>query len=358
MSTSRTLGLATIVLAACSAVSIPAAEAAFRLLGTRPADPTVAVFRPFGRQSYRNAPGADTVEDWASGPFRIRTDSFGLRCGADGTPAADRERALDLLVIGDSQAFGLGVDYEKSVVGTMHELARAQGRSIGNAAIGGHFLRNQIELAQSLHDEGLRFRRVAYLMSSGRVQDPEGYATAHVDPSGALYLAPPDARARVRTWLRTNLAMYKIVRAAWHNQFASRERDPDLPLAVYAREKIPGYTANWRAEMVRFRDWAASCGAEAVLVYLPETFDLDVESVVRARGEADGRYDGRAPFEVCRVACAEAGVPLVDASPALVSRKAAGLRLDLVTDYHYDADTSRAVGEIVWAELSRLGEPK
>ncbi|MEK7390974.1 MAG: exodeoxyribonuclease V subunit alpha, partial [Fibrobacterota bacterium] len=80
----------------------------------------------------------------------ICTDPLGLRCGMDGRPAIAAGYQIDTLVLGDSQAFGLGVDYEQSIVGVAAVLAAEEGRVVGNAAVGGHYLRNQVELARRL----------------------------------------------------------------------------------------------------------------------------------------------------------------------------------------------------------------
>jgi len=354
MSTSRTIAFALGVLAACLVLSAPVAEGAFRLLGIEPADQTVAVFRPFGDGSYRPSPRAKSLEDWASGKFWIYTDDFGLRCGADGRPAAEPGKPVDLLILGDSQAFGLGLDFERTVVGVMTSEAAKDGRTIANAAVGGHFLRNQVELAQRLHEEGLRFRRVAMLMSSGRVQDPDGYSSARVASDGRLFGQVADASTRAKWWAKTHFATYGVLRNAYRNQFGSMEHGPDTSAAAYRRSNAARFLDGWRAELSSVRDWAKGLGVQMDMVYLPDTFDFDVDALARKLGDAWADVDSDVPFQVLKKACDDVGIGLVDARPPLRVRKDAGLPLHLRTDYHYDADTSRDVGLYVWRELCAL----
>lgn len=358
MSTSRIVLAATAILLACVVISVPVAELAFRLAGVIPADQTAAVFRPFGSGSYRVRARAMSREDWASGPFWIYSDDLGLRCTADGTPSLRAGDHIDTLVLGDSQAFGLGLDYERTVVGVMAGLAAQEGRIVANAAVGGHFLRNQLEVARMLHDEQhLTFDRVAILLSSDRVATPEGYSTARVSEDGRLFGADPDAAARARLWIRTNLAIWGVVRGAYHNKIARHERSEEAPLEQYRRSNAPRFEEAWRRELRAGAEWAKSAGTRLIVVQLSDAYDFEVDAAARAHGAAWSDIDSDTPAAVWRKVCGELGIPLIEVRPALEPLKAQGKLLHLGSDFHYNADTSAVAGRFIWQALS-ADEPR
>ena len=79
MSTSRRiLALAWIPLVTW-AISVGAAEIGFRVAGTRVAATMEGFYEPFGDHGFRHRPDATSFQNWASGPFHVRTDDPHLR---------------------------------------------------------------------------------------------------------------------------------------------------------------------------------------------------------------------------------------------------------------------------------------
>jgi hypothetical protein len=107
--------------------SFPVAEFVFRLIGDEPSFDLRGLFAPFASGNYKLAPEVQTSARFASGPLSVYTDAFGLRCDKAKRFAADPQKPIDILFVGDSQGFGNGVNFEDTIGGSMARLAAEQG---------------------------------------------------------------------------------------------------------------------------------------------------------------------------------------------------------------------------------------
>src|ERR1043166_4953566 len=123
--------------------SVPAAEIFFRVVGDRPSDDLSGLYSPFVDGSYKLGPRVETHAFWSAGKFSVYTDELGLRCDRDLRLATHPGDRPDAIILGDSQGFGNGVNFEESVAGVVANLAASEGLRLANASVGGHGTRNQ-----------------------------------------------------------------------------------------------------------------------------------------------------------------------------------------------------------------------
>lgn len=155
-------------------LSIPCAEIVFRLLGERTTTDLAGLYQPFGRgRGYKLRPNIRADADTLLGRFSVLTNEFGLRCGKADLQSGTAGRQIDILVLGDSQAYGEGLSYENTLAGQLTELASKQALVVNNAAVGGHYLENQFELLQWLDQHGVRPRRVVALLTPYLITTPD-----------------------------------------------------------------------------------------------------------------------------------------------------------------------------------------
>ena len=198
--------------------SIGVAEGVFRGLGKWPSNNVGDVYESFGEGSFKHRPNCAVRENWFSGEFFIYTDDLGLRFGDRPDGGVKPGRRVDILVLGDSQGFGNGVDFEDSIVGVLQSQAQAAGVTVANASVGGHLLRNQIELAKWLrHVRDLEFRSILLLLTPRMIFEADRYVRATVSEDGLLYKSRPTLVARIRAWLRTHSSIYVVVRDAYRS---------------------------------------------------------------------------------------------------------------------------------------------
>ncbi len=331
--------------------SIPGAEAAYRWAGVQVAGAMGGFYESFGERSFKSAPGASVLMNWYSGTFHVHTDGLGFRVAQPGRPSPD-PASIDILLMGDSQTFGQGLEYERTVAGEFAAIAGGHELRVANAAVGGHFLRNQLELLRWLVDgPRLRPRVIAVVLTPRSVSDPDGYSEAHVE-EGQLWDAPPDFAKRARAWLSGNSAVYLTVRNAVRNATGGQSREATPYLRMYDAARFEGEAGAALASVVKdFADLAESIGARLVVAYLPLELDGVIDSVAAAQVPPAAGISGGAPGRAARAAAESAGVPFLDASCVLDNRRRDEKPITLKSDAHYNAGTSREVAELMYGSL-------
>lgn len=336
--------------------SVFCAEGAFRVLGDHPSPEMAGLYAPFGDGAYKLQANARTGANWASGKFSVITDGLGLRCDSALELASHDGEVLDALIVGDSQGFGNGVNFEYSVAGVAAEAAHACGLNIANSSVGGHVAQNQFELVQWLEQaHQLTARNYVLLLTPSMTVGCGGYTREAVGEDGRLYDQPKSPRERGLIALKSNSVSYHRFRNAVRGLgIGNRASDSNQTLFyVYggggldelkARQSLKEYVA-------RFHDYASAHGARLWLVYVPLTVEVEFEPVLQA-GKAKGvTLDRDLPLRLCTEVAAESGLPLKSLRPVLEQVKAASGELHLKGDYHYCANTSKLCGLDLWQWL-------
>ena len=328
------------------------AEALYRAAGKRPADDLYGLYEPFGHGGYRHHPHVATTANWASGLYEVYTDELGLRCGQNGRGAVSLGAKLDILFMGDSQAFCQGVNFDDSIAGVLYVRAAQHNRVVANAAVGGHYLRNQLELAQHLHEQQqLHTKTVVVLLTPRMIAGPDCYTRVHVGTDGRLYGDTPGLPVRTRAWLKTHSSIYIALRDAWQGLAEPKDEPPAL-LAFYET----GPAENARREqftqaMRDVHDWATRAEIKLVLAYAPLAVESEFDTVREAAAALGTRVSADAPWRIATWVGEQLDVPLIDLRPALASVKATGQPVHLRGDAHYSPTLCRACGDAIWAAL-------
>jgi hypothetical protein len=335
------------------AASFPVAELVFRLLGDEPSFDLRGLYAPFANGNYKLAPEVQTSARFASGPLTVCTDAFGLRCDKGKRFGADRSRPISILIVGDSQGFGNGVNFEDTIAGSMAVLAGQRGYRVSNASVGGHSLASQLQLAKWLIDEqGLKVKDFILLLTPAMIHSPGKLNQATVGPDGRLY-AGPSTGARLRRWVKSNLVVYSRLRDAVRNLGIGADATRDASTVFSFYDKVQGGTMQELLAMVQeFKTFAASHGAGIELVYVPLTIEATFDSVQRAAAKENMSLDPNLPYQIAAAVAAHLHIPLHDLRPALQEAHSNRETLTVTGDFHYSPVLSHACGVKLWAELA------
>ena len=322
--------------------SIGGAEVVFRLLGQQPTTELAGLYEQFG-SGYKHRPWVTSDANWVSGSFSVITDREGLRVGAK-----DRDRpatsAEDLLVLGDSQAYGQGLSFEDTLVGQLATAARPA-FTIRNAAVGGHYLENQFQLAHWLYEQGMRPKAVIIFMTPYLVANAGRENHAEVGEDGRLYSNRRSWTRGFTMWLKMHTVTYGVLRNA------ARAVVPDeTPPAVvfFATKNESSERTRLGKSLTGFQQWANARNIPLFIVYTPLAVELEFGPVMQAAEAAHMRVDQDMPYRVARDVAAALHVSFYDLRPTLAERESAHQALSLYKDPHYNAATSRACAEQVW----------
>lgn len=341
-------------IAAAGLLSIPAAEAVFRLAGDEPSPDMQGLFAPFGDHTYRLGASVDTYAYFAQGRVAVSTDALGLRCDVQRRFARATGDSVDVLLMGDSQGFGNGVNYEDSIAGSFAGIEAGRGYRVANASVGGHSLAMQLNVVRWLLDTGqLKVANFVVLLTPVMIHTGNAVERANVGPDGRLYSDIPDLRTRLNLWTKTHLVVYSRVRDAVRNygigvQPAARSVVFDYyqagPQADAARDALAGMVRELKA-------LAKPLGASVQLVYMPLTVEADFEPVRGAAKAVGLELDPDVSLHVATAAADLAGVSLHSLKRVVGEVRAKGTMLNVKGDFHYSAELSRASGADLAAHI-------
>jgi hypothetical protein len=327
---------------------VGAAEGAFRLAGTRVAASMDGFYEPFGAGSYKMAPHAHAFMNWYPEAFSVETDDLGLRIAGSAAPAAEPRR-IDVLILGDSQAFGQGLDYEQSIGGRFQAVAAKSGVQVSNAAVAGHFLLNQIAMTRWLIEEKhIAPRAVLVLMTPRMLANPTGDARATVY-QGMIFGSQPTRSQLARKWLSGNSAVYLVCRNAIHNLTGSADLVTPV-LDLYRQGPSAARERDTIAGLHSLQDVLRQAGSPPIVVcYLPLAMEPRVEEIAAKKGTTDVKAD--VPARSAAAAARAVGARLIDLTPTLTAAAAAGEKISLQGDPHYGSAFSDRAGRAIWDAL-------
>ena len=353
-------GRAAVVLVSFVA-SVPVAEAIFRLIGDVPSYDLQGLYVPFDNGSYKLGPTVNTEALWASGRVAVHTDELGLRTDAQRRFAVKSGDAVDILLIGDSQGFGNGVNYEDSVAGSLAERAMQSGYRVGNASVGGHSLKTQLRLVRSLQEEGrLKVSHLVALLTPVMMGGCDYDTRAMVGQDGRLYGAVPGVGTRLRTWLKSHVVLYSRIRDAVRNSGIGTDPARGSPTVFdYYR---PGAIETETREKLysclkTLLDYATPRELTVHVVYLPSVVEADFAPLRHAAAATGLALDPDVPYRTYSAVAGRLGLRTIDLRPALNKARADGDSLTVKADFHYSAVLSKAVSATVWAALDLPPRP-
>jgi hypothetical protein len=300
-------------------------------------------YTPLGDSGFRHKPNAHAFHNWYSGPFEVNTDPTGFRVGKDSLAAIPKD--VDILVIGDSQAFGQGVDFEQSLIGQFQSRAAKAGLTVANAAVGGHFLRNQAELCQWLaRDQGVRPRLILVALTPRLLGNADAYSSVYVH-DGALFDHRPSRGVLIRKWLSAHSAVYIVARNAMRRASAEQDRAGGM-LEFYRTQLEHDAALDAISRRIRdIRDSFAPTRPNLAFCYLPLAAEHRIDELAASAGIS---ADAAVPRRITARLAAEAQAPFIDLAPVIAQLQGAKEPITLDGDAHYNARTSEAVGRALW----------
>jgi hypothetical protein len=326
-------------------VSAGVAELAFRGLGEKPTSELAGLYESFGDGNYKHRAWVRADANWVTGRFTVQTDGFGLRCSRTDADKRRQNASVDLLLLGDSQGYGMGLGFEESLAGRLAQRGRSRSLTVSNASVGGHYLDNQFELARWLYGRGLRSRNIIVLLTPAMLYSAGRLNRVRVGGDGRLYEGPPSLRQSATLWLKTHTVVYGMVRNTFRELLP---RDTPQAVKLYERSLEDELRTRLASRLAEFRDWAREYQSGVLVVYTPLALEMEfgpVREAALARGVV---VDRELPARVAGSASAACGIPFHDLRPALAGEKAASRPLSLFRDPHYNARTSDACAERLW----------
>lgn len=332
--------------------SLPTAEAFFRLIGDEPSFDLQGLYSPFAGDNYKLGSHVDTGASFAVGRVFVHTDDLGLRCDQARRFGIKRGSEVDFLIIGDSQGFGNGLNFEETVAGSFAVIAAKNGVRVANASVGGHSLASQLEIARWLVEkQEVIVRNYVFLFTPALIENSDRLNHVIVGEDGRLYGNQPNLQTKGLLWMKTRTVTYSRIRDAVRNAGIGAEPAKGSPTVLqFYREDGDGDSTVARLSdaMSAFRGFATKRGSSVHAVYIPLTVEAEFDSIRQAAAEYCLTVDPNRSLTLCRTVTERLGISLHNLKPVAEKVHRDGHILTVKADFHYSAVLSKACGAALW----------
>jgi hypothetical protein len=341
----------TITLVACLAIL----EIGLRVMGRHASNQFEGFFAQ-GGLSYRLASNVTKRINWPSSSWTVHTDNMGFRTKMPGLRRLG-DRPYYALV-GSSEVFGNGLDYEKTFAGVLAEKMEQQGIDVLNMAIGGQGFDEQSylfkEYARSApHKPTMVLVWFNPLFIS---EYDEHHANAVVRHG---YLLPEDWKVPfAKIVLQNKSSAYCFLRDATRKiqkKFFDRK---DFSVSVYfdLYSKTSAIRdAGRKDDFLRGLDdlglYIQSLNATPVYLYTPTVGGFMLHKMKEQGRLSEIGFDTDFFAELIRNHCKEKTIRFINLEPLLEDMYRQGVKLHFDLDSHFNASTSQIIGEYVYNKL-------
>ena len=328
-------------------------EIGLRVMGRRSFEISQGEYAQHG-SSYRLKKNTTKIHDWSTSTFTVHTNSFGTRERTVGEK--DMSDRPYIVFLGDSQVFGLGVDYEESFVGIFADHAAEKGVDVLNLAVGGHFLLEQEEMFRDMikilpEKPSLVF----YTINASSMNWFDSIHKSIVVKDGYVFYEATWKSAYLRMMLTNNFSIYVYFRDIFwslHRSWGGGDGNVRLPnhFAWYSKESRlydPAIVLKLEDHLDRFKSYCDDCGIRVIYLYVPVADSFTIRERVTRLGQDPAEYDIYLYDRFIEDYCARHEYLCLNPKPLLKEYYDQGEQLDLGRDLHYNEFSNRLVGEYI-----------
>jgi len=293
---------------------------------------------------------------WRTRSFAVHISDLGFRAPKTGPHLTGKPYYA---VLGASDVFGNGLDYEQTFVGVLAEKLAPHQVEVLNIGIGGHHLLEQSAMFEQYTKSATQAPAMVIIVLQPLFIG--GYDDIHQGTTvrrGELF---PEKNWRLplaKMILANSSASFCFFRDAIRNIQARYSSRGDTSVSFYVQRystkhpiRSPEKSGDFLEKLEDLEAYIRSLGAVPVCVYCPPAGGFQLNDLV-AKGElASDLVDSRFFADLVRMHCESKGVKFINVEPLLQQRYDRGEQLNLDGDGHFNEPTSRLVGEYLYEQL-------
>lgn len=343
-------------LAACFAML----EVGLRVTGRYRKDGPLFGWYEQGGLSYRLQPNVDCLVEGYN-PYTIHTDAQGHRVRSRDTHLPGDNPYY--LMVGASDVFGEGLDFDQCFVGVAASHLRADGIDVVNLGVPGHhLLEQQALLTEFFAANAHKPVAVVVFLNHFMVADFADTQQKVLVAMGYTFNREgPWRRVAARTVLSNLSAAYCYFRDTLpaFGRSWSKPKPPDYEtiyrdFSVQNPFRRPEVLGRFEAALQDMVASIRAAGARPLIVYSPTYHDFRVEQLA-AEGQLDrSRFDTTFYPRIVEQFCKAHAIDLLNFRPVLQQLADAKRTLNLENNPHYNAPVSRLLGEALYGWLTFL----
>jgi hypothetical protein len=310
-----------------------------------------------GGVSYVLKPNASKTIQWPTVSFNVYTSDLGFRTAQPGLHHFGDKPYY--AVLGSSEVFGNGLNYEDTFVGVFARGMASNGVDVVNLAVPGHHLLEQVAVFNEFASAAKLGPKVVIVFLNPLFIG--GYDDIHSDTMvrrGELFDREQWRIGFAKMILGNSSAAYCFFRDGMRSVQGRYFTRQDLALSFYIerystqhRIRQPEKTQDFIRRLKELENKIRGLGATPVCVYAPAVGGFLLNDL-KAKGQLDGSLFNTAFFaNLAQEHCAAEGIQFIDLEPLLQERYNRGEKLNFDGDAHFNAATSRVIGEYLYESL-------
>ncbi len=313
-----------------------------------------------GSLSYKLEKNVTKNVVWPGMTYTVHTCDLGFRSKQVG-PCDFGPRPY-YAVLGSSDVFGNGLNYEESFIGVLGGRLKSDQIDLVNLAVDGHHLIEQRSVFQDFVAASPAPPKVVLiglnpLLIGGFDDVHENVVVRH----GDLYDKSNWRLPLMKSVLADSSADYCFFRDSIRNIQARYLSRPDYSLSFYIeryssnhRIRSPEVMHDFLKNLKELETQIRSVGATPVYFYTPTTGGFLLNDL-KSKGSIDGSlFDTKFFPELARKHSEAEGIPFIDLEPFVQELYDRGEKLNFQGDAHFNGPTSLKVGEHLYASLERV----
>jgi hypothetical protein len=315
--------------------------------------------------TYRLKKNASQTVRWPTTTFSVHTCDLGFRNSQPG-PRHFGQRPY-VAVLGASEVFGDGLNYEQSFIGVFAEHMKRRSFDVVNLAVGGHSLDEQARLFGEFSRSGQPAPAEVLIVLNPLLMQEYDKDHREVTVHRGHLFGRDWKMAYAKVILQKVSLTYTFLRDRFRNIQQKYFNRADYAAGYYEKmysKQNPLHAPARREDFLRhlrnLEDDIVRLKATPVCVYCPTPGGFMLAKL-KAQGQVNPQEVDTDFFrQLAKSHCLERGVRFVDLEPPLQKLFDKGEKLNIDLDSHFNAATSRVVGDALFAALdpAKPGAPK
>jgi hypothetical protein len=303
---------------------------------------------------------------WPTMSFTVHTSDLGFRSPKPGPQPIGHHPYC--AVLGASDVFGNGLDYEKTFVGVYAGKMAYHGMDVLNMGVAGHHLREQSALFKQYASSAAQApKEVIIVLNPLLIGGFDDINTNVVVRRGDLFEKDNWRLPLLRKALANLSTSYCFLRDGIRNVQHRYLHRKDFAMSFWTtrystrhRIRAPGKTEEFLKELKDLEEFIRRLNARPVCVYSPPVGEFLLAELEAKGGIEPGSVDTRFFLELVQTHCQSEGIQFVNFKPLLQEMYNKNQKLNFDGDAHFNEATSRRVGEFLYEELrpDRRAEPR
>jgi hypothetical protein len=306
---------------------------------------------------YRLRTNCTRVVQWPTMHFTVYTDDHGFRFKKPG-PRVIGARPY-YAALGSSEVFANGLDYEQSFIGVLADHLEPRGLDMVNMGIPGQaFMEQSLQFQEFTRSSGALPKKVLIFLNPILIGEYDNMHENVVVRRGELFLKDHWRLPLLKLILSRSSTAYCFFRDTIRNSQVRYLPAKDVSASYYIEKYStdlpihrPEKTADFLKRLKELEDYVRSLNATPVCIYNPTVGGFLLDKL-KAEGKIDGRlFDTQFFSRLAQKHCEEEGIQFINVEPFLQKKYDKGEKLNFDLDSHFNAATSRAVGDFIYQAL-------